>query len=198
MMNTKMTFSKFVVSAFLLLTPLTQPAGQQLIRIETKLGAIIIETDSINAPVTTKNFIEHVKRETFSKGMFYRVLHEQNQPTSLYKIQVIQGGLFYDSLITIIPPIIHESTNITGLKHRDGTISMARMEPGTASTEIFICIGNQPELDYGGKRNPDGQGFAAFGKVVAGMDVVRKIQSLADTSQYLANPVAFDVVKILK
>jgi peptidyl-prolyl cis-trans isomerase A (cyclophilin A) len=95
-------------------------------------------------------------------------------------------------------PVLHETTKITGLKHLDGTVSMARMQPGTASTEFFICIDNQPELDYGGRRNPDGEGFAAFGKVVAGMDVVRKIQSLRDTSQYLVNPVVFQRVKILK
>jgi peptidyl-prolyl cis-trans isomerase A (cyclophilin A) len=68
-------------------------------------------------------------------------------------------------------------------------ISMARNEPGTASTEFFICIGDQPSLDFGGDRNPDGQGFAAFGRITAGMDVVRKIQSLPDSGQYLADRV---------
>jgi len=73
--------------------------------------------------------------------------------------------------------------------HTDGAISMARALPGTASTEFFICIGAQPELDYGGRRNPDGQGFSAFGHVVEGMDIVRKIQHMKDTSQYLVSPV---------
>ena len=62
---------------------------------------------------------------------------------------------------------------------------MARLEPGTASSEIFICINDQPELDFGGKRNPDRQGFADFGKVISGMDVVRKIQLLPETNQIL-------------
>jgi peptidyl-prolyl cis-trans isomerase A (cyclophilin A) len=166
--------------------------------IQTNLGTIIIEVDTINAPVSAKNFLHHVKAETFSKGVFYRVLHNENQPLNQHKIEVIQGGLFYDSLIMVHKPVLHETTKITGLKHLDGTVSMARMQPGTASTEFFICIGNQPELDYVGRRNPDGEGFAAFGKVVAGMDVVRKIQSLRDTSQYLVNPVVFQRVKILK
>ena len=75
----------------------------------------------------------------------------------------------------MLPPIPHETTQQTGLRHADGTLSMARNEPGTASSEFFICVGDQPELDFGGKRNPDGAGFAAFGKVLAGLDVVRKI-----------------------
>jgi peptidyl-prolyl cis-trans isomerase A (cyclophilin A) len=71
---------------------------------------------------------------------------------------------------------------------------MARAEIGTASSEFFICIGNQPELDYGGQRNPDGQGFAAFGRVVKGMDIVRKIHGMENENQYLTKPVR--IVKI--
>jgi peptidyl-prolyl cis-trans isomerase A (cyclophilin A) len=84
-----------------------------------------------------------------------------------------------------LPTILHETTDKTGIRHLNGTLSMARLEPGTASSEIFICINDQPELDFGGKRNPDGQGFAAFGKVISGMDVVRKIQLLPETNQIL-------------
>ena len=75
---------------------------------------------------------------------------------------------------------------------------MARSTPGTASSEFFICIGNQPELDYGGKRNPDGQGFAAFGKVIKGMKVVRKIQNLQDKNQYLISPVKITKIEKVK
>ncbi len=85
---------------------------------------------------------------------------------------------------------------MTGLKHLDGTLSMARNEPGTASSEFFICVGDQPELDYGGRRNPDGQGFAAFGRVVRGMDVVRKIQHLPEKKQMLVHPVKIGMEKI--
>jgi peptidyl-prolyl cis-trans isomerase A (cyclophilin A) len=117
--------------------------------------------------------------------------------TSWVKIEVIQGGLFSDEKIEKHPGIRHETTRETRLKHLDGTISMARNEPGTASTEFFICIGNQPELDFDGQRNPDGQGFAAFGKVIKGMDVVRKIQQLPDENQYLKEPVQILYFKII-
>ena len=74
---------------------------------------------------------------------------------------------------------------------------MARNEPGTASTEFFICVGDQPSLDFGGDRNPDGQGFAAFGKVSRGMEVVRAIQALPDSGQYLSDPVLIKKMEIV-
>ena len=88
-----------------------------------------------------------------------------------------------------LPPIAHEITEVTGILHKDAIVSMARMGPGTAATDFFICIGDQPELDYGGKRNPDGQGFAAFGKVLEGMDVVRAIHQQPVDKQRLAPPI---------
>jgi len=112
-----------------------------------------------------------------------------NQPNNEIKIEVIQGGLGFDESPLSLPPIEHETTDITGILHKDGVISMARMEPGTSSSEIFICVGDQPELDFGGKRNPDGQGFAAFGIVINGMDVVREIQSKSDEEQMLVTPI---------
>ncbi len=98
---------------------------------------------------------------------------------------MIQGGLKDNDHPQSLPIIIHETTAQTGILHKDGTISMARNEPGAASSEFFICINDQPQLDFGGRRNPDGQGFAAFGRVVEGMDVVRKIQSQPAQGQYL-------------
>ncbi|MQY78494.1 MAG: peptidylprolyl isomerase [Bacteroidetes bacterium] len=130
------------------------------------------------------------------KPIFYRVVRLDNQPNNKIRIEVIQGGLFDDELSEGLPPIEHETTEITGILHKDGVISMARSTPGTASSEFFICIGDQPELDYNGKRNPDGQGFAAFGKVIKGMEVVRKIQNLQDKNQYLVSPV--EIAKIEK
>ena len=117
-----------------------------------------------------------------------------NQPTSPVKIEVIQGGLKDDRVVGQYKPIAHETTDATGIKHEDGTISMARLEPGTASTEFFICVGDQPELDFGGKRNPDGQGFAAFGKVIRGMDVVRAIQQKNDKGQMLLEEVLIEEI----
>jgi len=157
--------------------------------ISTELGDIIVEVYPDRAPVTAANFLAHVKHGDYDNSVFYRVVRLDNQPDNRVKIEVIQGGLFYDELVDTIPTIIHETTRQTGLLHTDGVISMARNEPGSASTEFFICIGDQPSLDFGGDRNPDGQGFAAFGKVVKGMDVVRAIQQLPDNDQYLEKQV---------
>lgn len=168
-----------------------------VVSVATSLGEIVCEIDTIHAPLTALNFLNHVQMDTYKNAVFYRVVRPNNQPYSKTKIEVIQGGLFADEEIDKIKPIAHESTKMTGLKHLNGTISMARNEPGSASTEFFICVGNQPELDFGGKRNPDGQGFAAFGKVIKGMDVVQKIQTQKDTSQYLIDPVRILKIKLL-
>lgn len=145
--------------------------------IDTDAGAITVEINQDKAPVTAANFLQYVKDGRYDGGAFYRVVTMQNQPTSPVKIEVIQGGVDGDSS-KMLPPITHETNDKTGLKHLDGTISMARGAPGTAASEFFFCINDQPELDFGGKRNPDGQGFAAFGTVIEGMDVVRKIQQM--------------------
>ncbi len=165
---------------------------QQLprVKLETTAGEIVVEVDTVHAPVTAKNFLKHVEKGTYKNAVFYRVVRMDNQPKSEIKIEVIQGGVFDENRVEIIKPIAHETTKETGLKHLDGTLSMARSAPGTASTEFFICVNNQPELDFGGKRNPDGQGFAAFGKVIKGMDVVRQIQQMKDKNQMLTNKVA--------
>ncbi len=169
--------------------------GQTLpkVKIETTLGDIIVEVDTIKAPVSALNFLKHVKEETYNNGVFYRVVRMDNQPQNDVKIEVIQGGVFAEVQFEKIPPIAHETTEQTGIKHLNGTISMARMGPGTASTEFFICVNDQPELDFGGKRNPDGQGFAAFGQVVKGMEVVRVIQKQKDVGQTLSEKIGFKV-----
>jgi peptidyl-prolyl cis-trans isomerase A (cyclophilin A) len=155
--------------------------------IKTELGDIEVEVYESEAPITAANFLRYVKERRFEGATFYRVVTLDNQPNNDVKIEVIQGGLKDDPQGLGLPPIQHETTAETGLKHLDGTISMARAEPGTASSEIFICIGDQPELDLGGRRNPDGQGFAAFGMVADGMDVVKKIQMQPADGQVL-NP----------
>ena len=112
-----------------------------------------------------------------------------------YKIAVIQWGTDpKHPNDTPFPPIQHEDTRTTGLKHVNGTLSMARLGPGTASSAFFICVGDQPELDFGGHRNPDGQGFAAFGQVVAGMDVVMAIYARAEDEGVLKRPIAIPTV----
>jgi peptidyl-prolyl cis-trans isomerase A (cyclophilin A) len=161
-------------------------AAQTLPRvvIQTELGDIEIEVDSIRAPVTAANFLRYVDLNFYHFGRFHRTVREDNQAQSRVKIAVIQAGL--DSLrVQEFPPIPLERTRETGVLHRDGTISMARDGPNSATSEFFICIGNQPELDFGGKRNPDGQGFAAFGRVVLGMDIVAKIHQAPAREQQL-------------
>ena len=157
-------------------TALAQSTGKTThVRINTDAGQILVDVYTDKAPGTAANFLRYVAGKRYNGGAFYRVVTMRNQPTSPVKIEVIQGGLDADSSKRL-PAIAHETNDKTGIKHLDGTISMARGAPGTASSEFFICINDQPELDFGGKRNPDGQGFAAFGRVTKGMDVVRRIQ----------------------
>lgn len=151
--------------------------------IETELGDITVAVNVKQAPVTGANFLRHVERGSYTGGTFYRVVRDGNQPNNDVKIAVIQGGS--GDRADDYEPIPHETTAQTGILHLDGTISMARLEPGTATTEIFICVGAQPELDFGGRRNRDGQGFAAFGQVIGGMEVVRAIHQLPVKGQYL-------------
>lgn len=165
--------------------------------IKTELGDIEIEIYETEAPITSANFLGYVDRDLFKDASFYRVVRMDNQPNDRIKIEVIQGGLSFTKRDTPLPPIKHETTDMTGIRHKDGVISMARLEPGTASSEFFICVGDQPELDYGGMRNPDGQGFAAFGKVVSGMEVVKKIHQQPAEGQTLVPRVKiFNIVRV--
>jgi peptidyl-prolyl cis-trans isomerase A (cyclophilin A) len=163
------------------------------ILMETEMGEITLEVYPDKAQVTASNFLTYIDENRFEGAVFYRIVRSNNQPGDSIRIAVIQGGLYEDDHPAMLPPITHETTDQTGILHKDGVISMARWHPGTATSEFFICIGDQPELDYHGKRNPDEQGFAAFGKVIAGMDVVIKIHQLPVEGQCL-DP----TVKILK
>ncbi|MDA9769441.1 peptidylprolyl isomerase [Emcibacteraceae bacterium] len=148
------------------------------VKLETTMGDIHIDLYADKAPITVNNFLKYIDNGLMNDGAFYRVVHMQNQEQNDIKIEVIQGGISGNSDIARYDPIPLERTSDTGLKHLDGTISMARGAPDTAGSEFFICINDQPSLDFGGMRNPDGQGFAAFGMVTKGMDVVRAIQSV--------------------
>ncbi len=155
--------------------------------IETSEGSIFVELYPEKAPNTVANFLRYVDAGIYDEATFFRVCNPQNESDREIQIEVIQGGLMDES--NDFSPIQIETTKQTGIKHKDGVISMARDKPHSATNSFFICIGDQPELDFEGKRNPDGQGFAAFGKVTQGMDVVRAIQKKKDTSQYLVNPI---------
>ena len=161
-----------------------------IVTMETEEGNLRIVLFTREAPVTCANFLRYVEQLGDQGGEFYRTVTMENQPDKKVKIEVIQGGFNLKNMdSSTIKPILLERTSITRLSHKDGTLSMARSDPDSGSTEFFICIGDQPSLDFGGQRNPDGQGFAAFGQVIQGMDVVRKIQSCPAEGQNLTPPV---------
>jgi peptidyl-prolyl cis-trans isomerase A (cyclophilin A) len=172
-----------VVGRVLEATPLV---GYDLpvVRIRTGLGDIDVEVDSVRAPATAANFLRLVDDGAYDDGRFYRTVGAENQPSDAVKIAVVQGGARRDPERRV-PPIRLEPTIQTGLSHTDGTLSMARNDADTATTEFFITIGDQPSLDHGGARHPDGQGFGAFGRVTAGMDIVRLIHAAPADGQRL-------------
>ena len=153
------------------------PATPVVVRLVTALGEIDLEIDRAHAPLSAANFLRYVDAGRYDGGRFHRTVRPDTETRPEVAIQVVQAGVAPGREAEDLPPIALERTTETGLKHLDGTLSMARAEPDTATSDFFICIGDQPRLDFGGARNPDGQGFAAFGKVVRGMDVVRQIQA---------------------
>ena len=166
-----------------------------IIEMNTVYGSICVKLFVKEAPTTCNNFLRHIDEHRYKDFHFYRTVTMSNQPMSNIKIEVIHGGLGFEKDSLELPPILHETTNATGIKHMNGTISMARIEPGSASSEIFICINDQPELNYGGRRNIDGQGFAAFGKVIKGLNVVKEIHSLPQKDQFLNKEVKVNSIK---
>ena len=160
-----------------------------VVTIKTEKGEIEVELDAKNAPNTTANFLRYVDAKHYENGRFHRTVTPNNQPDNAVKIEVIQAGVHPDKEKKDFPAIKLERTRDTKMTHLNGTISMARDGPDTATSDFFVCVGDQPELDFGGKRNPDGQGFAAFGRVVKGMDVVRAIQKSVADGQLLKPPI---------
>ena len=154
--------------------------------IETSLGEIEVAIATEKAPITASNFLRYVKEGRYTQGRFHRTVRMDNQPASQIKIEAIQAGPAPGA--KAFPPIPLERTSVTGILHQDGVISMARAGPDTATADFFLCIGDQPALDFGGQRNPDGQGFAAFGRVVRGAEVVKRIQQSPYAQQRLTPP----------
>ena len=177
-------------------------AGENVdVILATSHGDIRISLDTEQAPLTSANFLRYVDGEHYDGATFYRTVRYENDNGNP-KIEVIQGGLRGSG--SPFEPIGHEDTGQTGLRHTDGVISMARDEIGTASSEFFICVGDQPGLDKGAARHADGQGFAAFGKVVEGMEVVRRIHASPSSApgyseyvsgQIIERPVRIDRVR---
>ena len=157
--------------------------------IETDLGDIEVELAAAKAPLTVANFLRYVDANHYDGGQFHRTVTPANQPDNKVKIEVIQASVNPGKAKDDFAPIKLERTRDTKLTHKDGTISMARDGPDTAASDFFLCLGPQPELDFAGQRNPDAQGFAAFGQVVRGMDIVKKIQQAPAKGQELTPPV---------
>jgi peptidyl-prolyl cis-trans isomerase A (cyclophilin A) len=153
-------------------------AGQsRIVVFETAKGTIEIEVDIARAPLSAANFLKYVDGKFYDGGTINRAVRPDNTVRHDVEIQVIQFQSDRARRREEFPPVPLERTSVTGLKHLDGAVSMARSGPDTATTSFSIVIGDQPEMDFGGKRNPDGQGFAVFGRVVKGMDVVKAIQA---------------------
>jgi peptidyl-prolyl cis-trans isomerase A (cyclophilin A) len=181
-----------------------KPRYLQQAVISTSLGIIEIELYSEQAPLSVANFIRYIEAGAFNDGRFYRVVRLDND-NGTPKIEVIQGGANLE--FKDFAAIQLETTKQTGIKHLDGVLSMARGEPNTATSEFFICIGAQPSLDFGGLRNPDGQGFAALGRVTKGMHIVRKIHLIREAlevednyvkGQMLAQTVVISNIQLTK
>ena len=144
--------------------------GTVRVAVKTAKGVITLQLEAAKAPITVKNFLRYVDAKLYDKSSFYRASHVSNAPDH----GLIEGGLRGDPK-KVFKPIAHESTAKTGLTHKDGTVSMARRDPGTATADFFIVVGDQPGFDADPTGAGDKDGFAAFGRVIDGMDVVHAI-----------------------
>jgi peptidyl-prolyl cis-trans isomerase A (cyclophilin A) len=166
-----------------------QQPGIIPIAIETEAGTIEAELDSARAPITASNFLRYVDARLFDDAGFFRSVRMDNQPNDSVRIEVIQADIARENRRRAFPPIPLERSSVTGLRHVDGALSMARAGPDTGRASFSIVINDQPEMDFAGRRNPDGQGFAAFGRVTRGMDIVRRIQQGPVEAQRLTSPI---------
>lgn len=174
----------------------SQTAGGPVnVAVETELGTFEIALDPARAPGSVANFLRYVDGGFYDGGRVHRTVTPDNQPNDTVRIEVVQASIDPARADDAFEAIPLERTTATGLAHRDATVSMARRAPDSARYDFFVCIGDQPELDFGGKRNPDGQGFAAFGRVTRGMDVVRAIQQRPAEGQRLTPPIGIRSVR---
>lgn len=164
-------------------TPIVPGAGDVLVSLDTSLGAIIIALKVRQAPLTTENFLRYVDGKLYDGASFWRSA-KANSPVDY---GLIEGGLQGDPK-KVLKPVGHEPTTQTGLRHVDGTVSLARKEPGTGDSDFFICVGEAPYLDANPAAEGDNLGFAAFGQVIKGMEIVRKILNLPTPGE-ATNPV---------
>ena len=167
-------------------------AGEVAVEVATAFGTIVLAIDTTHAPVTAANFLKYVDGHFYDGGRFHRATRPDNYtpaPPNRPSMELIQGGINPAKRAEGFPPIPLERTNVTGLKHVAGTVSMARGAADTATSDFFILLDDQPSLDFGGKRFDDAQGAASFGRVIQGLDVVRRIQQQPVQGQNLTPPV---------
>lgn len=168
------------------------------VALDTTAGTIVLAVDAAAAPITTCNFISYVVTGDYDGGTFFRTVSRETNTASRYPIDVIQAATPRGSDDASRPPITLERTRDTGLRHTAGAVSMARDGPDSATSSFFIVTQDTPSLDFGGGRNPDGQGFAAFGAVVQGLDVARRIQRMpANSDEQLTTPVTIRSARLL-
>lgn len=170
--------------------PAPESAAPVVVRLETALGNIDLEIDLAHAPLSAANFLRYVEAGRYDGGRFHRTVRPDTETRPDVPIEVVQAGVAPQHEAEEFAPVALERTRDTGLRHLAGTLSMARGTPDSATSDFFICLEDLPVLDFGGTRNSDGQGFAAFGRVTSGLDVVRKIQAAPAEGQSLTPPVA--------
>lgn len=184
------------------------------VRFHFKEGDVIAKIYEDRAPRTAEHFLAYVKEGYYDGASIYRTVREDNQPGEPVKLSVIEGGYYNDYYADMLkagfagrgeydqakgphgthPCIYLETTGETGILHKDGVLSMGRCAPDQVDDSFFICMGDQPELDEGGRRSGDGLGFAAFGEVEEGMELLRKIQQQPAEGQLLNDPAV--IVKV--
>lgn len=187
-------------AGLLMTTPAASLAapGKPRVAIETRHGAIVVELEAQKAPLTSANFLRYVDAGAYDDGVFFRASRDPGAPK--------QGTIVARPRAKVLPfpPIRHESTTKTGLRHVAGTISLGRFAPGTATNNFFICASPEPYLDAHPGAPGDNLGYAAFGQVVSGLSVVRKILSLPTNGkseyaeqrgQWLSPPVTMSRVR---
>ncbi len=193
------TFRYFLLITTCLYISCTQTKYKQpTVKIETNFGDILVELYPEKAPKTVAAFLSYMDSGYYKGSSFYRVLKEEDQPSMSFKSELIQGGIWgtKNKLLASLIGIAHENTKQTGIQHTNGTISLARGDTGTATSEFFIVVGDQPAYDYGGDANQDKQGFATFGKVIKGMEFVKQIHSQPDNQTSFLPPI--EIINIIR
>ena len=158
------------------------------VEIETALGKIVAEIYADRAPASAGFFLRGVDAGRYDDAAFFRILSRANQ-TREDPVEMIQAGEAIPPEAEIRHQIAHETTEMTGLRHKRGAISLPRYSPGAVYHSFGVCMGDAPSLDFGGGRNPDGLGFAVFGQVVDGMDVAEAIFARAEPAPMIMRPI---------